>query len=185
MMKFDNIEFYSSPEGEIMIKHNGEAVRDLTDSDTEIINHLFERIRKDYTEAFDMASKIYDSSSKNFSYFRYLVVRRFIRCNFSNYDTLSEDIDGIGMFHFEQVQCPLRGECPGYNKICNPKFNTTLSNREKQILELYCIPMEMDAIAGKLFISPDTVDVHLRHIRSKLNLHSKAELVKFWETRMK
>jgi len=184
-MKFDNIEFFSSPEGDILIKHSSNPVRELSEHDIEIINHLFERIRVEYSDAYSCLVKTYETSMRNVPYFRYLCVRRFIRCNFANYDTLSEDIDSDSVFHFEFVQCPLHGECAGYNRICNPKFNTTLTITELRVLELYCKPMEMDHIASILFVSPATIEVHVKNIRKKLNLHSKAELIKFWDSRMK
>lgn len=185
MTKLNNIEFYTSPEGGILIKKQGEVIREMSESDTDLINNLFERIRNDYPEAFKSLNTCYQKSERNFTYFRFLCVRRFIKCNFSNYDTLSDDIDSTGQFHFEQVQCPMRGECLGYNVICNAKYNTKLSTREMQILELYCKPMEMSEIANELFISPATVDVHVRKIREKLDIHDKAGLVKFYENKMR
>jgi DNA-binding CsgD family transcriptional regulator len=74
----------------------------------------------------------------------------------------------------------------GYNVICNAKFNTNLSKRELQVLEMYAGRlMEMDAIAEELFLSPYTVDTQIRNIRLKLDIHDKAGLVKFYETKMK
>lgn len=182
MNKFSNIEFHSSPDGDILIKKEGQSIHELTEHDTELIEFFFDKIRKDYTSAFDLLSKIYNASNRNFTYFRYLVVRRFIRCNFSNYDTMLHDIDGLNNFNFEQVACPMRGECEGYNIICSPKFNTNLTEREKQILRLYAIELNsLEAISSKLFLSPDTVDKHLSNIRKKLNIHDKPGLVKFCE----
>jgi DNA-binding CsgD family transcriptional regulator len=174
------IEFHTSPEGEILIKQDGEPMRELTEHDTELILDLFDRIRRDYPEAFKCLSETYRKSEKNILYFRFLCVRRFIRCNFGNYDTLTDDIDTTGQFHFEQVQCPLRGECTGYKIICSPKYNTKLSSRELQVLEMYVKPMEMADIADTLCISPFTVDQHVRSIRAKTGCKSKAELINMY-----
>jgi len=181
MNKFKNIEF-SSPDGDILIKQDGH-IREFSENDTELINYIFERIRKDYTKAFDLLSTIYNSSSRNFTFFRYLVVRRFIRCNWANYDTVMNDIDNAGNFNFEQIPCPMRGECEGYNCICCPQFNSSLSDRELQILKRYGLELKnMEMIGKELFISTDTVDKHLSNIRRKLNIHDKPGLVKFCET---
>jgi DNA-binding NarL/FixJ family response regulator len=174
------IEFHTSPEGEILIKQDGEPMRELTEQDTELISELFDRIRRDYPEAFKCLSETYRKSDKNILYFRFLCVRRFIRCNFGNYDTLTEDIDNAGQFNFEQVQCPLRGECSGYKIICSPKFNTKLSSREWQILEMYVKPMEMHQIADELYLSQHTIDQHIRNIREKTGCKSKAELINMY-----
>lgn len=174
------IEFHTSPEGEILIKKFGEAIRELTEHDTEFISDLFERIRRDYPEAFNCLAEIYKKSEKNLLYFRFKCVSRFIRCNFSNYDTLNDDIDCDGKFNFEQVPCPMRGECPGYKIICSPKYNTKLSNREMQILEMYVRPMDMSEIANELYLSQHTVDQHVRNIREKTGCHSKAELINLY-----
>jgi DNA-binding CsgD family transcriptional regulator len=183
-MKQFNIEFFSSPDGEVLIKQDGSVIRELTEKETDLIDYIFEKIRADYTEAFKLLSKTYDKSERNFPYFKYLCVRRFIKCNFGNFDTLSFDVDD-SMFHVERINCPLCGECPGYKVICQPKFNTSLSDRERRIMELYCEPRNIDDISCFLCLSPHTVETHLKNIRHKLGLHSQAEMMKFWENNMK
>lgn len=185
MIKYNNIEFFTSPEGEILIRIDGEQIRELTEAD-ELVVYFFEKVRKDYPEAFSTLSEIYKASERNLSYFRYLCVRRFIRCNFSMYDTLKYDIDCDGQFHFEQIKCPIGGECIGFKRICNPKFNNSLSNRENQILKLYGLEnMEIAEIASLLFISPFTVETTIRTIRLKLNIHNKAGLAHYCENHFK
>lgn len=178
-MKYNDIEFFTSPEGEILIRKAGEPLTEMHEGD-DLITDCFEKIRKDYPEAFMALSVAYRSSEKNFTYFRYLCVRRFIRCNFAAYDTMKEDIDNNGQFNFEQVMCPMRGECHGYNIICNPKFNTSLSPREEQILKLYGLQnMEMLQISEELFLSPFTVETTIKNIRRKLNIHDKSGLAHY------
>lgn len=185
MIKYNNIEFFTSPEGEILIRKMGEQIRELTEGD-QLISECFEKVRKDYPDAFRTLSEVYKASERNISYFRYLCVRRFIRCNFAMYDTSKEDIDSEGQFHFEQVQCPMRGECVGYNIICNPKFNSSLSKREEQILKMYGLEnKEMSEISNILFISPFTVETTIRTIRLKLNIHNKAGLAHYCENHFK
>ena len=54
-----------------------------------------------------------------------------------------------------------------------------LTDREREILQLLAEGMRNDDIAAKLFISPQTVQTHVRNILGKLRVHSKLEAVSF------
>jgi RNA polymerase sigma factor (sigma-70 family) len=54
-----------------------------------------------------------------------------------------------------------------------------LTEREREILQLLAEGMRNDDIATKLFISPQTVQTHVRNILGKLRVHSKLEAVSF------
>lgn len=54
-----------------------------------------------------------------------------------------------------------------------------LTEREREILKLVAEGYTNAQIAERLFISPKTVDTHRTHVMDKLNLHSRAELVKY------
>ncbi len=54
-----------------------------------------------------------------------------------------------------------------------------LTDREREILQLLAEGMRNDDIATKLFISPQTVQTHVRNILGKLRVHSKLEAVAF------
>ena len=54
-----------------------------------------------------------------------------------------------------------------------------LTEREREILQLLATGMRNDDIAEKLFISPQTVQTHVRNILGKLRVHSKLEAVAF------
>ena len=54
-----------------------------------------------------------------------------------------------------------------------------LTDREREILQLLAEGMRNDGIAQKLFISPQTVQTHVRNILGKLRVHSKLEAVAF------
>src|SRR5579859_4540034 len=56
---------------------------------------------------------------------------------------------------------------------------SALTEREREILKLVAEGLTNNQIAERLFISPKTVDTHRTHIMDKLNLHSRAELVKY------
>lgn len=184
MKQFKNIEFITSPEGEIFYKSPANSLVELTESEFDIIDYIYEKINNDYHEAFLAISEHYKRSHKNVRFYKYLIVRRFVKCNFSNFDTHKVDIDSYGDFNFEQVPCPMRGECDLHNICCNPKFTVKLSDREVQILKLYCEPMEMTEVANELFLSLFTVDTHIKNIRRKLNIHDKAGLMKFVESKL-
>jgi DNA-binding NarL/FixJ family response regulator len=54
-----------------------------------------------------------------------------------------------------------------------------LTDREREILSLLAEGMRNDDIAQKLYISPQTVQTHVRNILGKLRVHSKLEAVAF------
>jgi DNA-binding NarL/FixJ family response regulator len=54
-----------------------------------------------------------------------------------------------------------------------------LTERERQILQMLAAGMRNDDIATELYISPQTVQTHVRNILGKLRVHSKLEAVAF------
>jgi NarL family two-component system response regulator LiaR len=54
-----------------------------------------------------------------------------------------------------------------------------LTDREREILALLAQGRRNDDIATELFISPQTVQTHVRNILAKLRVHSKLEAVAF------
>ena len=56
---------------------------------------------------------------------------------------------------------------------------SSLTEREREILKLIAEGYTNTQVAERLVISPKTVDTHRTHIMDKLNLHSRAELVKY------
>ncbi len=54
-----------------------------------------------------------------------------------------------------------------------------LSEREREVLQLIAEGHKSRAIAERLNISVKTVDIHRTHLKTKLNIHSIAELTKF------
>jgi len=81
----------------------------------------------------------------------------------------------MGNFHFEEVKCPLKGECKYEGIICKPKFNSTLSERELSVMRSFYEGMEENAIADKYCISLETVRTHKRNAFRRINVHSLAE----------
>jgi two-component system, NarL family, response regulator NreC len=56
---------------------------------------------------------------------------------------------------------------------------SSLTEREREILKLVAEGYTNNQIAERLVISPKTVDTHRTHIMDKLNMHSRAELIKY------
>ncbi len=54
-----------------------------------------------------------------------------------------------------------------------------LSDREREVLRLIAQGKTTPEIAGLLYLSPHTVQTHRDHIMEKLNLHRKAELIRY------
>ncbi|HEX9123632.1 MAG TPA: response regulator transcription factor [Actinomycetota bacterium] len=54
-----------------------------------------------------------------------------------------------------------------------------LTEREREVLQLLAEGMRNEGIAQKLFISPQTVQTHVRNLLAKLGVHSKLEAVAF------
>ena len=52
----------------------------------------------------------------------------------------------------------------------------TLSVREREVYDLVCVGLRNDEIARRLFISPATVKVHVRHVYDKLGIRSRTAL---------
>jgi len=87
------------------------------------------------------------------------------------------DVDELGRFNFENVACPLVGECKYYKVICNPEFNTNLTMREKEIVRLYKEGYKTEKIAEILSLSQLTVETHKRNAMRRTGSTTLAELV--------
>ena len=64
-----------------------------------------------------------------------------------------------------------------YNLSGNTNDSFNLSIREKEILKCLVEGMSYKMIAATCFISPDTVNGHIKNIYRKLEVHSKSEAV--------
>lgn len=172
------IEFYTTPEGEVTLREVGEAERQLKESDTDFIQAFLSVLREFYPEAHAALMELYSKSAANKRYRDYLAVRRFIKCNFGVYDN-TIDVDANWGFNFEFVSCPLRGECKWDGVLCQPKFNSALSSRQKEVMELCYNGVSDEEIAERLFISLQTIKYHKKAVYRKLGLHSMADFVRY------
>lgn len=173
-MKLHSVEFYGTPEGDVMIKKAGTPVLVYEISDKAFTRLLICYIREFYPEAYKALCEIYTKVNFNQATYEYRIAHRFIRCNFNEYDN-ENDIDHRGSFNFEEVKCPLRGECKVEGIVCKPKFNSNLTDRELEVMRLLYLGKTVETTADDLIISIETVRTHRRNSLQKLGLHSMNE----------
>lgn len=168
------IEFFLDKNNgiDIVINQNGDY--STFNEEHPIIEEVYNNIKDNYTEAFEILTKLYRGSA----YFKYLIVRRFLKCNFSKHDE-KPDVNEQGIFDLEFVSCPMRGECPQENIICNAKINRVLSNRELEVLKLIADGNTDFAVGELLFISPNTAKNHRKNIIRKTGCPNTAALIKY------
>ena len=172
------IEFYTTPKGDVMLKPEDMPETELKETDYDFINRLLSILEEFYTDAYNALLKVYGKNALNKAYQRFLMIRRFIKCNFGNYDNMV-DLDENWNFNFEFVQCPLRGECPLQDVVCNPKFNSKLTDRQMDVMRMLYNGSDDEDIAEALFISPETVKNHRKNSFRKLGIHSLSEFMRY------
>ena len=64
-----------------------------------------------------------------------------------------------------------------FAQMTKPAYDYHLSEREKEILELLVESLSKDQIAERLYLSPYTVDTHIKNIYAKLHVHSRSAAV--------
>jgi len=178
-MELKNIEFNIRPDGEVEVRFKGENVFTLEPTNREFINLFIELIISKRSIAFTALEKRYAKSKENTIYFEFLIVRGFIKCNFSMLDNQA-DVDENGNFNTEYIPCPRMGECSEYGYICNSPINTELSPREIDILRLIKEGLDNVAIADRLYISVNTVHTHRNNILKKTGSENTADMVRYW-----
>lgn len=170
-------EFYTTPDGDVMMRADGET-RQLLETDKQFIADFITHISEFYPDAYAALCAEYARSRLNRSHYEYLLVKRFIKCNFGEYDN-KLDVTDMGHFQFEYVKCPMRGECKYEGTICNPKFNSTLSPRELDVMELLYKRHTIDEISETLYISIETVKNHRRNALQRLRLRSTSDFIAY------
>lgn len=177
----EGLEFYVFGD-ELWCKTSDGKNFHVDESHTELAKYILDKVRSCYPDAYKALEKIYSKSAPNKSYYQYLMMRRFCKCNFCKLDTTAfdvEDVDRDGKFNFEKVECPLRGECPYEGVVCMPKFNARLSVAELRVMEqLYNGKSEQEA-AAELYNSPNTIHQHVKSVYVKLGIHRLSEFIAF------
>jgi DNA-binding NarL/FixJ family response regulator len=64
-----------------------------------------------------------------------------------------------------------------FTKIVSPQADYSITEREKEILNLLVSGKSQKQIADKLFLSPFTIATHMKNIYAKLHVHSRSEVV--------
>lgn len=176
------IEFYTCPDGSVNIQPFDEPVRVYDMSCRDITEEMLVYIKDLYPDAFKALSELYSKNERNKDFFEYRMVHRFVRCNFGEYDGLHFDISNPGVFNFECVRCPLKGECRYEGVICRPKLNTKLSNREEQAAKLLGSGMSKQEVAQEMGISLFTVTRHIANIKARLNLKHTNQIISLFKS---
>lgn len=173
----ESIEFYTI--NDQLWVYDGQGKHTMVEeSNHELVDRLFGMLVEYWPEAYAALAKEFGRSSANAPYFRWLIVRRFYKCNFGKFDTTSIDIDN-GKVNFEKIDCPLRGECKFEGVVCSPKFNSTLTAMQMRVMEKLYVGLSVEEISANLFISPNTVKNHIKASYCKLGVHDKAEFIRY------
>jgi DNA-binding CsgD family transcriptional regulator len=151
----------------------------LTEKSHRIIDYMIPKIMEFYPLAYSELCEWFSRSRENVSYYRYLIVDQFCRCNFGRLDPSRKDVEQTGRFNFEKGYCPLAGRCKHHNIVCNPLFNSRISQAEKRVMRLLYQGAEVNDIATELYLSPFTVQNHIKSVYHKLGIHSRSEFVKY------
>lgn len=171
------IEFYTTPEGDVTIRPIRESERQLKETDYEFVNAFIEVLKEFYPDAHRSLMEVYSSIERR-CYRDFMIVRRFIKCNLGAYDNVI-DVDEKWNFKFEFVNCPLRGECKYDKIICQPKFNSKLSDRQMEVMRLIYEGCSDSEISDRLFISLNTVNNHRKNSFKKMGIHSTSEFMRY------
>ena len=172
-----NTEFFTY-ENEVWYRTPDMTIKRLRESDSIVIAELIDHIATFYPKAYEALCSEYKGCALNRPYYRYRIVSRFIRCNFAQLDNIPDFSDECRC-SFEFIPCPLRGECLYERVICRPEFDHKLSDSEMPVLRLWHSGLSIDDIAKQLCLSPHTINNHIRHAYQRLNIHSRAEFVRY------
>lgn len=144
-----------------------------------LVQGLVERVQGLYPKAYAALAETYAKSAANVPYFRFLVARRFCKCNFGRLDRTQADVGRGGGFCFEDVPCPLRGECKLEGVVCRPELETRLSAAERRVMELVTAGRSNAEIAEELYLSPNTVKRHVAAAYEKTGSRNRAEFTAY------
>lgn len=183
-MILTNKEFYSTPNGEVMIEGT-EGTKILGPSDRAFVSAMMEKIHEFWPWSLPPLCKKFEKLMSHPATYEFRIVRHWIKCNLGNYDGVL-DIDQLGNFHLEIVSCPLRGgDCTmegdfkSENCVCRPKFNSQLSDSELKVMNLYYDGLNTENIADKLCLSQDTIRTHKRNSFKRIAVHSLPEFLHY------
>lgn len=158
----------------VIIKQGDELHVMSETADRDLITSIRDRIATDYPDAYHQLLNWYKKASLNKPYFDFLLVRRFIKCNFMRSDKTLMDIDEEGNFNTEEPICPIAGECEGYGIVCFCKMTSVLTEEERKVLNMYTQGMSNETIAEELYLSPHTIHNTVVRAYRKIKVKNKA-----------
>ena len=170
-------EFFSHEE-EVWLRTSDGEMRKLTEADADLVEEIASLIELFYPIAYAALCGEYKSSAPNRRYFLFRIVCRFIRCNFAQLDS-TPDITRHGLFNFEHINCPMRGECRHDHVVCRPEFDHRLSPAELRVMKLIYEGYTEEEAGECLKLSPLTIHTHVRNAYVRLGIHSKAAFVRY------
>lgn len=156
--------------------------RQLTPQNRDEITFMLENIGKVFPDAMKALKEWAKDSERNRVWFEFRIVDRFVRCNFGDDEFLHTDVDDMGMFHLEEVKCPLRGSgyCKHENVVCKPKASLGLSEEESKVVGLYAQGMRPGEIAARLGKAEQTCKQQINHAYKRLKLPHPRWLIKLF-----
>lgn len=179
MIDLRNMESHTLPNGDLEIRLSNSVPFILEPGSIEFIDAWIQFMGIYYPEKLQALKKEYYDSIANRLYYRFLIVRRDIKCNIGSMHN-QFDIDVNNTIIPEFVACPMRGECTLWKIVCEAKRATGLVKSELAILQELVDGLDASQIAQKLHLSIHTVNTHRNNMLKKLNLHSTAQLVDYY-----
>ncbi len=178
--EISNLELYQDPSGQVLIKPLNKPAFLLDQVRRDFIVPFKLILMSDYNQAWKSCEEWNHKSRHNTLLFDFLNVRRFCKCNFQKYDGIL-DIDENNAFHFEFTECPLRGECKFENKLCSPRFTTTLTPYDLDITRMIVKEqMTAEEIASRLDRSINTINNRRKTILKKTGCSTISALTSYW-----
>lgn len=162
------VEIFTSADGIDLIANQGSEYRKVNENDS-LVDLIDDIIKEKYPKADKMLHEVYQTKFER--------VRRFCKCNFANHDNVPDLKDRE--FNFEFVPCPLRGECPHENIICNPELETGLTVRETDVVKAFATGKLAKEVAVALRITQRTAEAHKRNVYAKLGINTVVELTNY------
>lgn len=171
-------EFFTDPgTGKGLCRENNGIIKQITHKDKEIIEELLKRSENSYPEQYKALCQEYARTSANKLFYDFLRARRIVNCCFGEHDC-KPDIDQVGIYNFEMFKCPMVAECKYYKIICQPTYNSNLTEAELEVMKLiYEHVHQPDQIAERTFRSIHTVNNHRRNALQRLKRHSTEEFI--------